>query len=513
MSISLPTRAEAEKLLRERRAKQRLREKYYNDPASFVSDCFNWEGGDGPTAYQCEVLQALVDHRRVTVRGPHGLGKTALCAWIILWFAITRDAAGEDWKIPSTASAWRQLSKFLWPEIRKWARRMNWHVLGRKPFNEMTELLSLALKLKYGEAFALVSDNPAQIEGAHAANLLYLFDESKTIREETWDAAEGAFSTGHCYFVAVSTPGEPSGRFYEIHSRRPGYDDWWARHVTVAECIAAGRVEPSWIENRARQWGKESAVFQNRCLGEFASSAADTVIPLAWVEAANRRWEDLDGTFDLVTHVGVDVARGGGDQTVLAVRSGDAIQYLTRHVYADTMVTAGLTKAVLDKHPGALGVIDVIGLGAGVYDRLREQEVSVMAFNAAEKTDAKDRSGELGFINRRAEAWWRMREALDPANDQEICLPPDDLLTGDLTAPHWSINSNGKIAIESKDKIRERLGRSPDSADAVIQAFYGYGICGASDWLAAYEREAAVLANDATLLPEAGTWDKPAHMG
>ncbi|MBN1629627.1 MAG: hypothetical protein JW990_07685, partial [Thermoleophilia bacterium] len=109
---------------------------------------------------------------------------------------------------------------------------------------------------------------------------------------------------------------------------------------------------------------------------------------------------------------------------------------------------------------------------AGVFDRLREMEYPVIAFNAAARTDRLDSSGELGFVNCRSAAWWAMREMLDPAASYPIELPPDDLLIGDLTAPKWRVTSGGRIQVESKDDIRKRLGRSTDSADAVVQAFW-----------------------------------------
>ena len=100
----------------------------------------------------------------MAVRGPHGLGKTALAAIGVLWFATTRDIAGVDWKVPTTASAWRQLQKFLWPEIHKWARRIDWNKVGRDPFGR-DELLKLSLNLRTGEAFALASDEPSRARG------------------------------------------------------------------------------------------------------------------------------------------------------------------------------------------------------------------------------------------------------------------------------------------------------------------------------------------------------------
>jgi len=375
--------------------------------------------------------------------------------------------------VPTTASAWRQLTKFLWPEIRKWTRKLRWEKLARAPFRNRLEMLDLSLKLGSGEAFALASDNSEMIEGAHADQLLYIFDESKIIPEDTWDSAEGAFSVGNTYWLATSTPGEPNGRFYEIQIRRPGYEDWWVRAVTLDECIRAGRITPAWAEQRRRQWGEESAVYLNRVAGEFASSDEDGVIPLSWIEKANQRyleWKDAGAILPDFTAVGVDVGRGG-DKTSKALRYQMLIAELRKSGKADTMATAGEVAGIL-RAKGGRAVIDVIGIGAGVVDRLREQYFNVVAFNAAERTDLLDTTGELGFVNLRSAAWWNMRELLDPANGHNTALPPDDLLIGDLAAPRWKVVSGGKIQIESKDEIRKRLGRSTDDGDAVVMAYW-----------------------------------------
>ncbi len=414
-------------------------------------------------------------HKRVAVRGPHGLGKTAVASWIVLWFALTRD--GLDWKVITTASVWRQLDVYLWPEIHKWARQIKWDVIGRQPFTE-GELLVMNLKLATGAASAVASDKASLIEGAHADHILYLFDESKAIPDAIFDAAEGAFAGAgedselEAFAVAVSTPGEPIGRFYDIHKRKAGFEDWHTRHVTREEAIAAGRMSAQWAEQRQAQWGAKSAVYINRVEGNFASSDEDSVIPLAWVELAQQRW--LDGRGQRLpgfTCAGVDVARSGSDKTVIALRYEWRLEELRYTELEDTMETTGKVAGVLGRSSG-YAVVDVIGIGAGVVDRLRELGHAVVPFNAGSGTDRLDSSGELGFVNKRSAAWWAMREMLDPTNKYPIALPPDDLLTGDLTAPKWRVTSGGRIQVESKDEIRKRLGRSTDSADAVIQAFW-----------------------------------------
>jgi len=452
---------------------------YRDDPVAFVHDCIKWREGDGPARYQDEALQELPVRGRVAIRGPHGLGKTALKAWAILWFALTRD--GLDWKIPTTASAWRQLQHFLWPEVHKWARRLDWVKIGRQPFDERSELLRLSLKLGTGEAFAMASDKSELIEGAHADHLLYIFDEAKTIPAATFDAAEGAFSAAggdvpqEALAFVASTPGDPSGRFYDIHSRKPGYEDWWVRHVSKDEAIRAGRVSVEWAEQRKRQWGESSAVYQNRVDGQFASSSDDGVIPLSWVELANERWHEIEDWAELeFTQVGADIARSGPDRTVMALRFDWAIKELRRSSKEDTMQTSGRITGAL-KHLGGRAIVDVIGIGAGVVDRLREAKLPVIPFNASERTERTDSTGELGFVNKRSAGWWNLREILDPGSGIPVALPPDDLLTGDLVAPKWKVMSGGRIQVESKDDIKKRIGRSTDDGDAVVMAYWDGG--------------------------------------
>ena len=466
--------------------------RYYDDPLGFAADCIDWRS-EGLTAYQQEIIGSLSERKRTAVRGPHGLGKSTIAAVTVLWFALTSDAAGVDWKAVTTAGSWRQLTAYLWPEIHKWAGRVRWDKVRDKPFSR-GELLNLNLHLAHGQATAAACSNPALIEGAHADRLLFIYDESKAIPAGTFDACEGAFSgTGEALALALSTPGDPSGRFYDIHARRPGYEDWNARHVTLAEAIASGRISEAWADQRRKQWGVDSAAYANRVLGDFHSADEDTVVPLRWVEAANERWlewadagrPDLPGP-----HTdGVDVARSGEDSTVIAIRRGPVLVELRRSSKEDTMQTTGRVKGHLDTDPAATAMVDVIGIGAGVLDRLREQDCRAEPFNASAGTKNTDVTGELGFPNTRSAAWWLMRELLDPSRDPDVALPVDDELLGDLTAPKWKILSGGKIQVEHKDDIRKRIGRSTDAGDATVQAFWEEH-SSAEDWIAWAKRKA-----------------------
>ncbi|MFH8577137.1 hypothetical protein [Streptomyces zaomyceticus] len=470
-------------------------ERYMYRPAAWAREVIDWQGGDGITAYQGDIMSALARHRRVAARGPHGLGKTGMASMVVLWFATTRDAAGVDWKVLTTASAWRHLSVYLWPEIHKWARRIRWDVLGREPFSDLSELLTQNLKLEHGAASPVASNKAELIEGAHADSLLYLIDEAKIVPDATWDAIEGAFSGGRmdgfpeAFALAISTPGPTTGRFYDIHRRAPGLEDWYTRHVTLDEAIAAGRISEDWARQRAKQWGADSALYANRVLGEFRAADEDSVIPLAWVEAAVERWQAWDAAGRPPVEgrriLGVDVARSGGDSTILVHRHGLLVAHLDAYDRQDTMQTTARVQAAVtgtgedeagdeEAAAGMVPVVDSIGVGGGVVDRLRELRVPVLAYTGAAKTKQRTRDGEWGFTNVRSAAYWRLRELLDPAFGAELALPPDDLLLSDLTTPTWDVTTGvpPKIQVERKEDVVARLGRSPDRGDAVVMAMW-----------------------------------------
>jgi hypothetical protein len=464
---------------------------YLHDPLGFVANCVRFRGSQGLTAYQEDIIGTFPQVKRMAVRGPRGLGKSCLASLIILWFAVTRDAAGIDWKIVTTAGSWQQLEDFLWREIGKWAIALDWERVGRAPFNARSELMKTQLSLRHGLALSGSPDKPEKLEGAHADSILYVFDESKIIAAQTFDAAEGAFSGAgensdlEAYALAISTPGEPAGRFYDIHRHAPGLEDWHTRHVTLTEAVAAGRMTLQWAEQRKKLWGENSALYQNHVLGEFCADDEDAVIPLRWVEAAQERWRAWDKAgqpeTDGIQAVGVDVARSGTDKTVCAIRHGDVVVKLVAWAKADTMETTGRVKGILASEPAATAVVDVIGIGAGVYDRLREMGLATDPFHAGRKTTRKDRTGQFSFFNLRSQAWWSLREMLEPPN-ATLALPPDDELAGDLTAMHYKHTSDGKIQVESKDDIRKRIGRSTDKGDAVIQCCF----LTAGSWADAY---------------------------
>jgi hypothetical protein len=205
--------------------------------------------------------------------------------------------------------------------------------------------------------------------------------------------------------------------------------------------------------------------------GDFRAGMTDDpwqVVPTAWVEASMALWSKPTPMPEMDA-MGVDVARGGKDETVIARRHGLWLDELLAYPGKETPDghdVAGLVVARLRNQ--APIHIDVIGVGASPYDILRQNH-QIIGVNVSEKSHGTDRSGRLRFMNQRSELWWRVREALDPENPNRIILPNDSKLLADLTAPKWRLQGP-IIAVESREDIVDRIGRSPDRASALILA-------------------------------------------
>ena len=211
--------------------------------------------------------------------------------------------------------------------------------------------------------------------------------------------------------------------------------------------------------------------------GDFNAGTADPawqVIPTEWVKAAQARWKPRDEKGPM-TAAGFDPARGGIDKSCLARRHGT---WFDQMISAPGAVTKdGPTAAafvVPQVRDGACICVDSIGIGSSALDFLVGLGLNVYAVNGAETSNAVTKAGNLRMRNRRAEAYWLLREALDPTNPEPIALPPDQELLGDLTAVRYKVVTMGKLAaiqMRSKDEVREALGRSPDKGDAVAMTF------------------------------------------
>lgn len=198
------------------------------------------------------------------------------------------------------------------------------------------------------------------------------------------------------------------------------------------------------------------------------------IIPVAWVKAAQARWLERKKPDTPLTAVGIDPSRGGNDKTGIAKRYDNWIDNVISYpgyVVTDGAVAAELARqAIGEEKPGYINV-DVNGIGSSVYDHAKVMWEEVKPFNGAEGSEYRDKSEKLKMRNKRAEMYWRMRDALDPNGGDDLALPPDPELLPDLCSARYNITSAG-VLVEEKEKIKERIGRSPDIGEAVMMALF-----------------------------------------
>lgn len=444
---------------------------HLHDPVGWVHDRLD----EHLWSKQTEIAESVHDHRYTAVHSCHDAGKSYVASRIAAWW-IDAHPPGEAFVV-STAPTFAQVRAILWREIGRAHRkgelvgRVNqteWHIgpeivaFGRKP----------------------ADTDPAAFQGIHARYVLVIIDEACGVPETLWAAVDALVTNEDCRVLAIGNPDDPVAHFAKVC--RPG-SGWNVIHIDgldtpnlsgepVPDDLRPLLLSKVWVEERRARWGETSPLWTSKVRGLFPEDATDTVIPLSWVVAAQdrwRAWHDDGAEVRPLDVLGVDVARGGADRTVFAPRHGHVVLDLVRvegKDSADTMVTASRAGQLL--HPGARAVVDVIGIGAGVHDRLVQLGHRSQPFNAGAGTQLVDSTGEFGFANKRAAAWWNLREHLDPARQPTLCLPPDDDLAADLTAPKWKLTTGGRILVEPKDEIRKRLGRSTDDGDAVVQSLW-----------------------------------------
>ncbi len=417
-------------------------------PAAFAEDVC----GAKPTAQQWEASRALALKRRVSIRSGHGTGKSAFLAWCILWGI----AVWHPIKIPVTAPTGHQLSDVLWSELALWWRRMDPALRAQFSWNAESFYRVDARTEAFAVPRTARPEKPEALQGFHAENMLFLIDEASGVPDKVFEVAEGALSTKGAFVVMSGNPTRMEGYFYDSHHKQR--EAWSALHWNAED---SPLVDADYVAKMAGNYGVDSAIYRIRVRGEFAGNP-DGVIPLDIIEAAVSREVTTYGPL----RWGLDVARFGSDRSALAKRKGNTLlEPVKAWQGKDTMQTAGLVAAAYreaDEKPEAI-CVDVIGMGAGVVDRMKELHLPVVGVNVAESPAIAER-----YMRLRDELWFRARGWFA---ERACRMPSDEALIAELTLPSFKVNSTGKIVVESKDDLKKRGVVSPDLADAFCLTF------------------------------------------
>lgn len=468
---------------------------------------------------QRAIVTAVQHNKRVSVRSGTARGKdfVAACVAVSFLYLTPRwNAKGElieNTKVALTAPTDRQVKNIMIPEISRLFNRAK-----QRGFVLPGRLTSTDIRTDSAEwfltGFKADEDNHEAWSGFHAVNTMFVVTEATGIKDGTYDAIEGNLQ-GNSRILLVFNPNTTIG--YAARSQK---NDRWKRfclnsltapNVVQKKIFLPGQVDYEWVQDKVRawatpiseaevkesendfqfegQWYRPSDLFRKKVLGEFPKVDEDILIPPRWIELAKERWLDFHLTSHNDAIIGLDIAGMGRDCTVKCFRFGNYVERFDKHNSggkADHMQVAGSIISELTRHTGYAVSVDTIGEGAGTYARLVEvceesngklDEDAIVSCKYSEGAkngadDLTDVTGQFTFANMRAYLFWAVRDWLDPDKGSEAMLPPGGTLLEEATEIKWSFLSNGRIIIEPKEDIKERLGYSTDEFDALANTFH-----------------------------------------
>lgn len=423
---------------------------YYNHPVEFVRKVLKAE----PLPWQIDFMNAVArGERRISVRAGHGVGKSTTCSWVIIWHALTRFPQ----KTVCTAPTAGQLFDALFSEVKKWIQLLPDFL--KELLEVQSERISLrgAAETSFISARTSSSERPEALAGVHSENVLLICDEASAIPEPVFESAAGSMSGHSATTILIGNPTRNSGLFFRTHHGLKS--DWYTMHVS---CLDNPLVSLDFVNQIKATYGEESNAFRVRVLGEFALRDDDVLIPADLVDAAMVRDVPLLSEDPLV--YGLDVARFGNDRSVLCKRKGNVVVEFKSWQNLDLMQLVGavVNEAKQDGNVAEI-LVDSIGLGSGVADRLRELGYVVRDVNVSESSAMNPQANRL-----RDDLWLQCRDWLRAKTAK---LPKDDDLRMELVSPTYKFTSTGKIQVEAKDSMKKRGLRSPDIADALCLTF------------------------------------------
>lgn len=468
--------------------------KYYaHDPVDFVQDIIRAKPDDNQKA----ILRSLEAEPMTSVRSGHGIGKSAVESWAVIWYLCTRPYP----KIPCTAPTQHQLFDILWAEASKWIR--NNPVLA-KDLIWTREKIYMRGHPEEWFAVARTATQPDALQGFHAEHLLFIIDEASGVKDIVFEPVLGALSTGGAKLLMCGNPTRLAGFFYDSHHKnRASYS---TLHI---DGRTSARVDQAFVDKITDMFGDDSDVFRVRVAGDFPKAEPDSFILMKWCEkSAGLNLQTKNKRID----IGIDVARYGDDSSALyplfdRQRSEEPEIYHHNRTTEITGYAVQMIKRYAREYPSLETFrvkVDCDGLGVGVYDNLYEQQDKIVediwlnrcrdaGLDPEEHSDylecqeipqidleimechfggAGGRVREedpISYSNSTGLMWGAVRQALQ---DGTLRIAGSDKLISQLSSRKYIVNKDGRIELERKEAMKKRGLPSPDIADALALAVY-----------------------------------------
>jgi hypothetical protein len=419
---------------------------------------------------QKRIIEALAKNSFVTVRSSNAIGKSFLSAVAIPWYL--------NWNAPGyvivTSSSWNSLKKTTWQEVRRIAEQAR--------CREVVPIGGLkAAEWSWGTQWGAFSVSPVSAENFAGFRtphgVMVVVDEASALSPEIMEAIHGLVATEGSRVLLIGNPLRTTGPFYESFRSGP-----WTRfainvfdspNVRSGQNLVPGLATRHWVRERLSDWGKDSPAFMARVMGEFPEHDENLLLELWEVEQAAADYVKRQvGQENEPLVMGCDIARYGPDDSKIMVRQGSYVFPPITLRQSSTMETAGRIIQAIELYNPESVFVDVIGIGAGVVDRLLELGYTrVVGVNVATSPDDTGYVGEFPpskqFANLRAQLFVAVQKWVRAGG----IIPPSEKLRGELSNMRYGYNSQNRFQIEDKEKIRARIGRSPDEADALALTF------------------------------------------
>lgn len=437
---------------------------YQKNPVLFAKEVCSFV----PDPWQEAVLMDIGNSPKVSVRSGHGVGKTGVEAVTLLWFL----SCFRFPKVIATAPTRQQLNDILWSEVEKWR--------SRSPL--LKEILTWTKTYVYMKGYekrwfavAKTASEPENMQGFHEENMLIIVDEASGVEDDIMEAVLATLSGKNNKLLMCANPTRTTGTFYDSHNRDRGM--YKCHRVSSLDSTRTNKEN---IASFIRKYGEHSNVVKVRVYGDFPAQEDDTFIPLSLIEQTTLNELEIE-KINRVS-LGVDVARYGDDETIIASNIGGRIEIPVIRHGQSLMTTVGdivmQYKQIVKDYPQYTGVITVniddTGLGGGVTDRLEEvkteqhlRRMEIVPVNFGNKPPQD--GSEEHYQDISTYMWATVKAEME---NKEISVPNDEELVAQFSVRKYSITSQGKIMLESKKDMKARGIKSPDRADAVALSCY-----------------------------------------
>lgn len=448
--------------------------KYRKNPVLFAKEVLRFE----PDDWQKEALLDLAENPKVAIKSGQGVGKTGIEAVALLWFLTCFPYP----RVVATAPTKQQLHDVLWSEVAKWQERSP---LLKAILKWTKTYIYMIGNEKRWFATARTATKPENMQGFHEENMLFIIDEASGVADPIMEAILGTLSGANNKLLMCGNPTRKSGTFFDAFNA-----DRAIYKCHTVSSLDSPRTNKENIASLIRKYGEDSNVVRVRVKGEFPNQEDDVFIALSTIEHSCM----LDLSEDMPIKriaFGVDVARYGNDETVIAQNVGGNITLPVMFRGQSLMTTVGkvvqLYRQLIADFPQYTGFIyvniDDCGLGGGVTDRLEEvkqeeklDRMIVVPINAAAsvpddivedgnaKVKAKDK-----YDNMTTYLWGSVKDKME---SEVLSIENDNELVAQFSCRKYRMTSRGKMVLESKEEMKKRGISSPDRADAVALSIY-----------------------------------------